>query len=53
MFHDVQPLPEFAELREAVYFSGKKVFNDDYLKALTPLSLAIWYMDDGIVHGSV
>jgi recombination protein RecA len=46
-FHDLQPLAELAELREAVYVDGKKVFDDDYLKALTPLSLAIWYMDDG------
>src|SRR5262249_20012429 len=47
VFHDVQPLPELAELRNAVYVAGKKVYNDDYLKQLTPLSLAIWYMDDG------
>ena len=47
VFHDVQPLPELAELRHAVYVGGKKVFSDDYLKRLTPLSLAIWYMDDG------
>jgi recombination protein RecA len=47
VFYDVQPLPELAELRQAVYLGGKKVFNDDYLKRLTPLSLAIWYMDDG------
>jgi recombination protein RecA len=47
VFHDVQPLPELAELREAVYIGGKKVISDDYLKRLTPLSLAIWYMDDG------
>jgi recombination protein RecA len=26
---------------------GKKFLSDEYLKALTPLSLAIWYMDDG------
>jgi recombination protein RecA len=44
---DVTPLPELTELREAVYFEGKKVFSEDYLKQLTPLSLAIWYMDDG------
>ena len=43
----MQPLPELAELREAVYVGGKKVLSDDYLKRLTPLSLAIWYMDDG------
>jgi recombination protein RecA len=47
VFHDMQPLPELAELREAVYLGGRKVLSDDYLKALTPLSLAIWYMDDG------
>jgi recombination protein RecA len=44
---DVAPLAELGALRSAVYFSGKKVFSDDYLKQLTPLSLAIWYMDDG------
>ncbi len=47
VFVDCRPLPELAELRRAVYVAGKKVFNDEYLKALTPLSLAIWYMDDG------
>ncbi|MGH9230261.1 MAG: recombinase RecA [Acidimicrobiales bacterium] len=47
VFHDVQPLPGLAELRRAVYCEGKKVFSHDYLKQLTPLSLAIWYMDDG------
>ena len=47
VFYDVQPLPELAELREAVYVDGKKVLSDDYLKQLTPLSLAVWYMDDG------
>ncbi|MEX2625678.1 MAG: hypothetical protein WD225_02280, partial [Ilumatobacteraceae bacterium] len=47
VFHDVQPMPELAELRQAVYVGGKKVLSDDYLKRLTPLSLAVWYMDDG------
>ena len=47
VFHDLQPLAELAELRDAVYVDGKKVLSDDYLKRLTPLSLAIWYMDDG------
>src|SRR5207302_1737387 len=46
-FCDVSPLPELAGLREAVNIGGKKVFGHDYLKQLTPLSLAIWYMDDG------
>ncbi|HEX6261962.1 MAG TPA: hypothetical protein VF097_03835, partial [Actinomycetota bacterium] len=46
VFHDLSPLPELKELREAVYVGGKKVLSEDYLKRLTPLSLAIWYMDD-------
>jgi recombination protein RecA len=47
VFHDVPALPELTELREAVYIDRKKVFSHEYLKQLTPLSLAIWYMDDG------
>ena len=48
VFHDVQPLPELAELRRAVYQTdGSKFLSHDYLKALTPLSLALWYQDDG------
>ena len=47
VFHDVAPLPELAELRDAVYLDRKKVLSHDYLKRLTPLSLAVWYMDDG------
>ena len=45
---DLTPLPELSELREAVYFGdGKKHLSEEYLKALTPLALAVWYMDDG------
>jgi len=47
VFHDMQPMAELAALREAVYVDGKKVLSHDYLKQLTPLSLAVWYMDDG------
>ena len=47
-FADFTPLPELGELQSAVYFGdGKKVLSEEYLKALTPLALAIWYMDDG------
>jgi recombination protein RecA len=47
-FVDLTPLPELAEVREAVYWGdGKKHLSYDYLKALTPLALAVWYMDDG------
>ncbi len=47
VFCDMKPLPELAELRRAVYVDDKLVFGCDYLKRLTPLALAIWYMDDG------
>jgi recombination protein RecA len=48
VFVDLTPLPELAELRRSVYFGdGKKHLSWDYLKALTPLALAVWYMDDG------
>jgi recombination protein RecA len=47
-FVDLTPLPELAELREAVYWGdGKKTLSHEFLKALTPLALAVWYMDDG------
>ena len=47
-FVDFTPLPELDELRRAVYLGdGKKHLSWDYLKALTPLALAVWYMDDG------
>jgi recombination protein RecA len=47
-FADFTPLPELGELHEAVYFGdGKKHLSWDYLKSLTPLALAVWYMDDG------
>ena len=47
-FVDFTPLPELAELRRAVYLGdGKKFLSEEYLKALPPLALAIWYMDDG------
>ncbi len=48
VFADFRPLPELAEVHEAVYFGdGKKHLCWDYLKELTPLALAVWYMDDG------
>jgi len=48
VFADLSPLPELAELREAVYFGdGQKHLSWEYLKALTPFALAVWYMDDG------
>src|ERR1700741_1950503 len=47
-FVDFTPLPELAELQRAVYLGdGKKFLSEEYIKALTPLALAVWYMDDG------
>ena len=47
-FVDLSPLPELGELHEVVYWGdGKKHLTNDYLKSLSPLALAIWFMDDG------
>ena len=46
VFWDMSPLSELLELRSSVYVGDKKVLSWDYLKRLTPLSLAVWYMDD-------
>ncbi|NEE01733.1 intein-containing recombinase RecA [Phytoactinopolyspora halotolerans] len=44
---DFTPLPELGELYDAVYWGdGRKHLSFEYLKKLTPLALAIWYMDD-------
>ncbi len=48
VFADFTPLAELGELHEAVYFGdGRKHLSWDYLKSLSPLALAVWYMDDG------
>ena len=48
VFADFTALPELGELHDAIYFGdGKKYLSWDYLKALTPLALAVWYADDG------
>lgn len=45
---DLTPLPELSDVRDTVYWGdGKKHLTEDYLKALTPLALAVWFMDDG------
>ncbi|HTX62602.1 MAG TPA: recombinase RecA, partial [Acidimicrobiales bacterium] len=43
--YDFEALPELAELRRTVYVGGRKVFCEEFLKQLTPLSLALWYSD--------
>jgi recombination protein RecA len=47
VFVDLTPLPELNELHEVVYLGGRKHITEEYLKALTPFALAIWYQDDG------
>ena len=48
VFADFTPLSELSEMRGIVYQGdGKRHLTWDYLKNLTPLALAIWYMDDG------
>lgn len=37
----------FRPWRKMFYPNGKKVINDEVLNLITPLSLAVWYMDDG------
>ena len=47
VFYDFSPMTELGDLRNGIYRDGRKHFDDDFFKQLTPLSLAIWYMDDG------
>src|SRR5450631_3032501 len=47
-FVDLSPLSELGELGDVVFWGdGKKHLTDEYLKSLSPLALAIWFMDDG------
>ena len=46
-FWDSTPLPELHDLRRSVYRLGVKQFDATYLESLSPLALALWYMDDG------
>ena len=49
-FADFTPLPELAELQRgrSTSATARSTSPWDYLKALTPLALAVWYMDDGV-----
>lgn len=42
-----QSLPVFQGFRDLFYFRGRKIVPENLDKLITPLSLAIWYMDDG------
>ena len=42
--------PYLLELRALCYPEGKKRVTDQWLEQLTPLSLAVWYLDDGSLN---
>lgn len=44
--------PEFLDFFNLFYFNGKKGVNRNILDKLTPLSIAVWYMDDGYYRKS-
>lgn len=47
VFAEFTPLEELANLRKQVYVNGKRDFSKKYLRSLSPLAWAIWFMDDG------
>ena len=51
MFVDFTPLPDLANCSaRSTSVTARSSSLEEYLKALTPLALAIWYMDDGSLH---
>jgi hypothetical protein len=42
--------PYLLELHELCYPAGKKTVSETWLSLLSPLSLAVWYMDDGSLN---
>ena len=48
MFVDFTALDELSVLKDEIYRGeGRKTFSHEYLRALSPLAWAVWYMDDG------
>ncbi len=48
--HQSQSAPYLGKLRRIFYPDGKKKIPEDLEKYLTPLTLAVWYMDDGYYY---
>ena len=49
--YDFSRCPNWPRLRQGgLRRQGRRSSSDDYLKRLTPLSLALWYMDDAQFH---
>jgi len=48
VFVDFTALDELSVLKDEIYRGeGRKTFSHEYLRALSPLAWAVWYMDDG------
>lgn len=48
--HQSQSTPYFGKLQKIFYQNGKKIIPEKIIRLLTPLSLAVWYMDDGYYY---
>ncbi len=48
--HQSRSTPYLGKLRKVFYPDGKKKIPDDLEKYLTPIALAVWYMDDGYYY---
>ena len=48
--HQSQSTPYLGKLQKVFYPEGKKKIPDELEKYLTPISLAVWYMDDGYYY---
>ena len=48
---DTEPLSEFYKYKKYYSETGKTTIDEDFLKHMTPLTVAIWYMDDGAYSG--
>lgn len=42
--------PFYTKLYDRMYYEGRKTVTLHVMKSLTPLGLALWYMDDGNLH---
>jgi len=48
--HQSQSTPYLGKLRKIFYSDGKKIIPENLEKYLTPLTLTVWYMDDGYYY---
>jgi DNA-directed RNA polymerase subunit RPC12/RpoP len=45
--------PFYNKLYEHMYYDKRKTVTEHVMKCLTPLGLALWYMDDGVLAGEM